>query len=64
MTLKARAFIVSMVVEIHANSQWHILRDRQISEPEESTGKKKFRKFEFFTTQKSTFIFLVNIIRI
>ena len=59
MTLKARAFIVSMaVLEIHANSQWHILRDRQISEPEESTGKKNFRKFDFFTIQKSTFLII------
>ena len=36
----------------------------ETSEPEESTGKKIFRKFEFSTTKKSTFIFLVNIIRI
>ena len=38
--------------------------DSETSEPEESIGEKFFRKFEFFSAQKSTFIFLVNIIRI
>ena len=38
--------------------------DSESPESTESTGKKIFRKFEFLTIRKSTFIFLINIIRI
>ena len=36
--------------------------DSESPESNESTGKKIFRKFEFLTIRKSTFIFLVEII--